>query len=52
MKYPCIRAFGAKAKKYNFARTEYTNEHSRKKKPSHRSFVYSRICVPAKEITA
>ena len=50
MKYPRIRAFGAK--KYISAQTEYTNENSRKKKPSHRSFVYSRICVPAKEITA
>ena len=30
MKYPCIRAFGAK--KYNFAQTEYTNEHSGTKK--------------------
>ena len=30
MKYPCIRAFGAK--KYNFAQIEYTNEHPWTKK--------------------
>jgi hypothetical protein len=43
MKYPRIRAFGAK--KYTFAQTKkYTNEHSQKK-TLHGSFVYLRICV-------